>query len=156
VPSTAARTAPLHRAQDVVDARRWFVYSHVEAGSGWFENVEAAENLFDGIAHGLTREVVLEWATNMRRADEPSVGPTESGTTPAARAAAVIAARLHRDVEQLDVDLARDMLSAALDRDELARAIAASDGNGPVEFNTYRTPYRRNADGVIEHLLRQT
>lgn len=61
--------APLHTAEDILDARRWFAYSYWERGSGFFVNGEAAENLFDSIASGFTSEHIREWAESMRRAD---------------------------------------------------------------------------------------
>lgn len=68
----AVPTAPLHTAEDVLDARRWFAYSYWERGSGFFVDGEAAENLFDSIASGFTTEHIREWAESMRRADDGS------------------------------------------------------------------------------------
>lgn len=56
---------------DVVDARRWFTYSHVEAGSGWFKDAQTADDLFDSIAsqNGFTARLLRSWAKAMRQAD---------------------------------------------------------------------------------------
>jgi hypothetical protein len=62
-------TKPLHLAQDVLDAQRWFEYAYVQRGSGWFVDYEAARNLFDSLSEGFTTEAIKEWAEAMRRAD---------------------------------------------------------------------------------------
>jgi hypothetical protein len=62
----------MHTADDVLDARRWFVYAYVERGSGFFIDAQAAENLFESVASGFTTKHIREWAESMRRADEGS------------------------------------------------------------------------------------
>lgn len=63
-------TSPLHKAVDVLDARRWFVYSYEERGSGTFVSAQAAEDLFDSIASGFTVEHIRRWANAMRKVDK--------------------------------------------------------------------------------------
>lgn len=55
-------------AKDVVEARRRFVDSYYLRGSGWFQDREAAENMFDNLA----REGALttEWLKAMTSALE--------------------------------------------------------------------------------------
>lgn len=72
------------KAKDVIDARRWFVYSYVEGGSGFFvhesreDQFKTALDLFDDLVEFMSAEGIRKMAKWMRKADRATSEPEDA------------------------------------------------------------------------------